>query len=356
MKAIILLISLTTIFCTSPLLKVENGQSLSEYELLELFEDSTEIENYFSQAHFETFKKNVEKIIEHNSNPRKTYTQGVNKFTFMTDEEFEGFYLGASQNCSATKKSNIQFKKFAPPSYWDWRNVSNVSYVSPVKNQGKCGSCWTFSTTGAIESHYSLLRNVTPPNLSEQQLVDCAQAFDNFGCRGGLPSHAFEYIKYNGGLEFESNYTYQAKDGVCKFNSSLPNIKVNSGAVNITMGDEVELRDALFEFGPISITYQVVSDFRNYKSGIYESTVCRNGTMDVNHAVLAVGYGRLNGTDYWIVKNSWGAEWGDQGYFKIKRGVNMCGVAVCNSFPNLNSTHHHNHFTTSSSGFLKYIQ
>ncbi len=340
----ILLLSVSAIFCLSTIDKVDNGIKLSFDEMLDLYiELSQKSEDkklnflQINQERFQIFAKNVEEIIAHNANTEKTYTKGVNKFTDLTDEEFMKFYVASSQNCSATLDSNIPFKyKSAVPIEWDWRNFS---VVSPVKNQRKCGSCWTFSSTGAIESHYSILNRVTPPDLSEQQLVDCAGDFDNHGCHGGLPSHAFEYIRYNSGLEFESTYPYEAKDKVCRFNRTSPVIRVPWGSYNITMGNEVELREAVFEFGPVSITYQVVSDFRHYKKGVYESKECKNSTLDVNHAVLAVGYGvernGTNTTDYWVVKNSWGADWGDHGYFKIKRGVNMCGVAVCNSFPKM---------------------
>lgn len=103
--------------------------------------------------------------------------------------------------------------------------------------------------------------------------------------------------------------------------------------MNITQGDEVSMKNAIFSNGPVSIAFEVVDGFRDYMSGVYTSTTCKNSPSDVNHAVLAVGYGSLDGVDYWLVKNSWGADWGDEGFFKIQRGVNMCGVAVCNSFP-----------------------
>jgi cathepsin H len=112
-------------------------------------------------------------------------------------------------------------------------------------------------------------------------------------------------------------------------------LKVWGGSVNITEGDEGELKGAIYHHGPVSIAFQVVNGFKDYTTGVYTSDVCKNSTNDVNHAVVAVGFGTcpVTGMDYWIVKNSWGATWGDQGYFKIERGVNMCGVAVCNSFP-----------------------
>jgi len=216
------------------------------------------------------------------------------------------------------------------PASWDWREHDGVS---PVKNQGHCGSCWTFSTVGALEAH-ELLKYGSFVPLAEQQLVDCAGDFDNHGCEGGLPSHAFEYITVQShGISTEDAYPYKGTDEKCTVNPDTFHLNVQGGAVNITEGDEVELAQALYEHGPVSVAFEVVGDFRDYTTGVYSSTVCKNSTNDVNHAVLAVGYGTEGGKDYWVVKNSWGADWGDKGYFKIERGVNMCGIAVCNSYP-----------------------
>ena len=206
-----------------------------------------------------------------------------------------------------------------------------MGVVSPVKNQGKCGSCWTFSTVGCLEAHY-LLKYGQFRNLSEQQLVDCAGDYDNHGCSGGLPSHAFEYIKDNGGITTEDKYPYKAVDQTCGVKEADKVVGVRGGAVNISLS-EGDLKQAIFQNGPVSVAFQVVGDFRDYRTGVYVSNTCKNGPDDVNHAVLAVGYGTENGTDYWIIKNSWGASWGDQGFFKMQRGVNMCGIQNCNSFP-----------------------
>jgi len=169
--------------------------------------------------------------------------------------------------------------------------------------------------------------------LSEQQLVDCADAYDNHGCSGGLPSHAFEYVASTPGISTEAQYPYLAVNGTCYYNSTMASVAVVGGSVNITVGDENELLKAVFLNGPVSIAYEVVSDFRDYKTGVYHSTICNNTADDVNHAVLAVGFGHQDGMDYWIVKNSWGTAWGDNGFFKIQRGVNMCGISNCNSYP-----------------------
>lgn len=125
----------------------------------------------------------------------------------MTEEEFmEHFNFKTEQHCSATNRKSFGSLNANIPKEWDWRSLG---VVSPVKNQGKCGSCWTFSTIGALESHF-LLKYGQFRNLSEQQLVDCAGDYDNHGCKGGLPSHAFEYIKDNGGISLETNYPYLA--------------------------------------------------------------------------------------------------------------------------------------------------
>jgi cathepsin H len=288
---------------------------------------------------FRIFSVNLNSINRHNANPNKTWTQECNEFCAMTWDEFKEYYnmdsTSAPQHCSATAESTVGQKKIGKrqnlPQHVDWREKK---VVTPVKNQGSCGSCWTFSTTGCLESHWALKTGVLP-SLAEQQLVDCAGAFDNHGCKGGLPSHAFEYIRYAGGIMSEDGYPYTARDGTCKFNPRYVVAKT-TGSNNITEGDEGGMEDAVANVGPVSIAYQVVSDFRFYKEGVYQSTNCKQGPMDVNHAVLAVGYDTTSaGVPYWIVKNSWGASWGMNGYFWIIRGKNACGLAVCSSYPKL---------------------
>ncbi|KAF5184807.1 Cysteine protease [Thalictrum thalictroides] len=256
------------------------------------------------------------------------YKLALNEFADMSWEEFQQQKLGASQNCSATTNGNHKLTDAILPPVKDWREDG---IVSPVKAQGGCGSCWTFSTTGALEAAYKQAYGESI-SLSEQQLVDCAGAFNNFGCHGGLPSQAFEYIKYNGGLETESEYPYTAKDGVCKYSSGNAVVKVFN-SVNITEGAEDELKHAVAFVRPVSVAFQVIHGFRLYNGGVFTSDSCGSTPMDVNHAVLAVGYGVENGIPYWLVKNSWGATWGDNGYFKMEMGKNMCGIATCASYP-----------------------
>ncbi|XVE53984.1 hypothetical protein DITRI_Ditri03aG0046400 [Diplodiscus trichospermus] len=276
---------------------------------------------------FQIFKDNLD-LIKSTNKKRLPYALALNQFADWTWEEFQQHRLGAAQNCSATTKGNHPLTDVVLPESKDWREAG---IVSPVKDQGSCGSCWTFSTTGALEAayHQAFGKGIS---LSEQQLVDCAGAFNNFGCNGGLPSQAFEYIKYNGGLDTEEAYPYTAKDGQCKFSSENIGVQVID-SVNITLGSEDELKHAVALVRPVSVAFQVVTSFRFYKGGVYTSDKCGSTSMDVNHAVLAVGYGVENGIPYWLIKNSWGAEWGDNGYFKMEMGKNMCGVATCASYP-----------------------
>ncbi|OMO91796.1 hypothetical protein COLO4_18094 [Corchorus olitorius] len=276
---------------------------------------------------FSIFKENLD-LIRSTNKKKLSYRLGVNEFADLTWQEFQKHRLGAAQNCSATLKGNHKLTDAVLPDTKDWREAG---IVSPVKNQGSCGSCWTFSTTGALEAayHQAFGKGIS---LSEQQLVDCAGAFNNFGCNGGLPSQAFEYIKYNGGLDTEEAYPYTGKNGVCKFSSENVGVKVFD-SINITLGAEDELKHAVGLVRPVSVAFEVVNSFRLYKDGVYTSDTCGSTPMDVNHAVLAVGYGVENGVPYWLIKNSWGADWGLSGYFKMELGKNMCGVATCASYP-----------------------
>lgn len=307
---------------------------------------STKAEEKFR---FSNFRDSMERIAAHNANSHRTWTRGINQFSDLSEGEFKSTLM-SEQTCSAThgKRAPLIGGEMLPV-HVDWRERDGI--VSEVKNQGKCGSCWTFSSTGCLEAHVALKYGSWHRSLlSEQQLVDCAQAFDNDGCRGGLPSHAFEYIRYAGGLDSELNYQYTALDGECTFNASasppvspfLPRsagigVQVPGGSINITVGDENALKFHLATTGPVSIAYQVAPDFRDYESGVYTSTLCNNTPQDVNHAVLAVGYGSDpdTGLDYWLVKNSWDYTFGQEGYFKIEAFKNMCGVADCMSYPDL---------------------
>lgn len=177
--------------------------------------------------------------------------------------------MNAEQNCSATRSSPLTGDGVsAAPETWNWVNKGGVS---PVKDQGQCGSCWTFSTVGCLESAH-LINFGYLTTYSEQQLVDCAGDFDNYGCNGGLPSHAFEYVHYTGGISTEDAYPYFAEDRPCTVDPTTFKLSVGI-SMNITALDEVELKDAVYQ-QPVSVAFQVADDFSSYTSGVYTSTTC----------------------------------------------------------------------------------
>ncbi|KAL3744664.1 hypothetical protein ACJRO7_013865 [Eucalyptus globulus] len=276
---------------------------------------------------FDNYRENL-KLIRSTNQKGLPYTLAVNQYADWSWEEFKTYRLGASQSCSATTKGSHKLADDVLPETKDWRKEG---IVSPVKDQGTCGSCWSFSATGALEAAYHQ-KHGKGISLSEQQLVDCATAFNNFKCAGGLPSQAFEYIKYNGGLETEEAYPYTAQNGTCKFSARRVAVQVVD-SVNISMGAEDELKHAVAMVRPVSVAFQAQHDFQHYNTGVYTSDTCGSTSMDVNHAVLAVGYGVENGVPYWLIKNSWGEIWGDKGYAKVEMGKNMCGIATCASYP-----------------------
>ncbi|KAF8034019.1 hypothetical protein BT93_C0333 [Corymbia citriodora subsp. variegata] len=276
---------------------------------------------------FENYRENL-RLIRSTNQKGLPYTLAINQYADWSWEEFKMQRLEASQNCYATTKGNHKLTDDVLPKTKDWREEG---IVSPIKDQGDCGSCWCFSATGALEAayHQAYGKGIS---LSEQQLVDCSTAFNNFGCSGGWPSQAFEYIKYNGGLETEDAYPYTAQNGSCKFSAGNVGVQVLN-YVNITMGAEDELKHAVAMVRPVSVAFQIARGFEFYKSGVFTSDSCGSTPWDLNHAVLAVGYGVENGVPYWLIKNSWGKNWGDNGYFKMEMGKNMCGVATCATYP-----------------------
>ena len=212
------------------------------------------------------------------------------------------------------------------PSSVDWRPKG---YVTPVKNQGQCGSCWAFSTTGALEGqHFNSTGKLV--SLSEQNLVDCSKG--NYGCQGGWPYVADEYIMNNKGIDTEESYPYKAEDEACRFSASSIGATM-SNYVKIREGSETDLTQAAAEVGPISVCIDAAhSSFQNYQSGVYYEPACSSTNTD--HCVLVVGYGASGSQDYYIVKNSWGTSWGMDGYIYMSRNRgNNCAIASYATYP-----------------------
>jgi C1A family cysteine protease len=279
---------------------------------------------------FEIFKENVIEIHNHNKNENKTFTLAINQFTDLSREEFVHYYVSGLNNyqsygCSVyTSPSNVLL-----PSSVDWRQKGAVS---SVKDQGQCGSCWTFSSTGAIEGAWAISKGKLL-DLAEQQLVDCAQGvkYGSHGCNGGQMEGAFKYVIENGQCS-ESSYPYTAKDGTCQ--QCQKSVSMSS-CYDVKPNDQLSLKSALSR-QPVSVAIEADSFyFQSYSSGVLTSDKC--GTK-LDHGVLAVGYGTENGNDYWLVKNSWGTSWGDNGYVKIGRSDStndpgICGIAMQPSYP-----------------------
>jgi len=283
----------------------------------------------------EIFSQNLKKIEIHNylhAKGKKSYTLGVNEYADMEHSEFVKIMNGLKPRNPDMKTDSATYLSpsipVSLPDQVDWRTKG---YVTPVKNQGQCGSCWSFSTTGALEGQ-NFKKTGTLTSLSEQNLVDCSVAWGNNGCEGGLMDYAFQYIKDNRGIDTEESYPYQAVEGKCHYKKADKGAS-DVGFVDCTSGDESALKEASATVGPISIAIDAShQSFQLYSGGVYDEPECSSSQLD--HGVLLVGYGTDGMSDYWLVKNSWGATWGDEGYVKMTRNKdNQCGVATQASYP-----------------------
>jgi len=278
------------------------------------------------------WEQNLELIQEHNllhDEGVHDFSIGINEYSDLTFEEYQSTLLGYKMS-NATRRgatflapNNIQV-----PTTVDWRQEG---YVTPIKNQLQCGSCWAFSSTGSLEGQ-TFKKTGKLVSLSEQNLVDCSTAEGNHGCNGGLMDFAFTYIKKNDGIDTEDSYPYEAKNDVCRFRSSDVGA-TDVGYVDIPHYDEEALMQAVATVGPISVAIDAGhSSFQMYRSGVYYEPKCSSTKLD--HGVLAVGYGTYQGQDYWLVKNSWGESWGMNGYIMMARNQNNhCGIATQASYP-----------------------
>jgi cathepsin L len=281
------------------------------------------------------WEANIEIIRKHNLEADlglHTYTLGMNKYGDMTIKEFvkqmNGLDLSLNLSFVGTCDQYRAPANFKLPDSVDWRTQG---YVTPIKDQGQCGSCWAFSTTGSLEGqHFAKTKSLV--SISEQNLVDCSTKYGNFGCRGGLMDNAFKYIKENMGIDTEMSYPYTAMDGTCKFDAKNVGA-TDTGCVDIKQNSEMDLQSAIATIGPVSVAIDAAhSSFQLYKSGVYNEPACSPTQLD--HGVLAVGYGTDGGKDYYIVKNSWGTSWGNHGYIWMTRNKNnQCGIATLSSYP-----------------------
>jgi len=272
------------------------------------------------------FEDNIARIQAHNQlylSGLESYSLAMNQFTDMLPEEV----VGNSFEFENTEPDAVYVPSGKSLEAVDWRETAGV--VTPVKDQGMCGSCWAFSTTGSLEGQMMLKKN-TSVSLSESQMVDCSH--ENYGCNGGLMSLAFRYIKNAGGLESEQSYPYVPRRQSCKFDKSKVVAQV-SGYTQIRGGED-HLLDAIAQVGPVSVAVAVNRNFQLYHGGVFNDRYC---THRLNHAILAVGYGHDEalGLDFIIVKNSWGGRWGESGYIRMAAHKDMCGIADMAGYPML---------------------
>jgi len=249
-----------------------------------------------------------------------TFQVGINDFTAMTPAEYRSLLGHRQMNNIITRKAEV--KGNAPESV-DWRDSG---IVNPVKNQAQCGSCWAFSVIQAQESKWAKEKGQLI-SLSEQNLVDCVTSC--YGCNGGDEYISFDYvIKHQGGLFMkEEDYPYTGRDGKCKFDKTKGVCPVKAW-MRPTQGNEDELAEGCATMGVVSIAIDAGQwSFQAYSHGIYDEPRCSSTRLD--HAVGLVGYGVDNGVKFWLVRNSWGANWGEKGYIRMIRGKkNQCGVAT----------------------------
>jgi len=288
---------------------------------------------------FGIFVDNLQKIAMWNTNSNDARLR-PNQFADLTNEEFVQYVHGKNGRCFAGtdrpkytiggKDKSVKVNRLSEdPASVDW---TTKGVVTPVKNQGDCGSCWSFSTTGSLECNYAIATGELN-SLSEQQLMDCSYAEGNLGCDGGTMDAAFKYVIKEGGLCLESAYPYTAKDGTCNVNCKLYDKMGNY--TDVKKDDEQALEDATAK-GCVSVAIEANQfAFQYYSSGVLTGTC---GTS-LDHGVLVVGYGTLDGQSYWKVKNSWGTSWGEEGYVLICKDCSAngnegeCGIYEEPSYP-----------------------
>ena len=321
-----------------------------ETEILEFSDDDHDWTHFFDfqekfnkryetldevEMRFQIFSYNLHNIITHNLDNKRNFTMGINQFSDLTSNEFEGLYLGGLNIESGSYGCKL-FSSDASdaPVSIDWRNKNAVT---SVKDQGQCGSCWAFSSTGAVEGAWAISKNQLL-DLSEEQLVECATglSYGSRGCNGGQMEGAFKYVIEHGQCSL-SSYPYNSGNGnssSCKETSCSPIVRISSCS-DVVPCDQTSLKAAVAR-QPVSVAISADTRlFQSYSSGIITSPYCYTS---LDHGVLIVGYGSENGIDYWLVKNSWGESWGENGYVKIARSDDkndpgICGIAMNPSFP-----------------------
>jgi len=277
------------------------------------------------------FEAMLHQVIEHNRQEDKTWFATINEFSDLTAAEFKAFVKGRLPHTQSWGGMKEEFKSTVDlaslPDSVDWRTKKGV--VTKVKNQGQCGGCWAFSSTESLESHLAIATGQPAPVLSVQQILDCTpnpqQCGGHGGCEGATQPLAFNYTSTIG-LATEYDYPYEEQTDSCR-DSHMHPVAINQGYVELATNDYTALITAVATKGPVSISIAASSfSFQMYGGGVGG---CGKGDYDMDHAVQLVGYGTDNGKDYWLVRNSWGKSWGEDGYIRMHRygeGKEPCGM------------------------------
>ncbi|KAL5797432.1 hypothetical protein ACOSQ2_002252 [Xanthoceras sorbifolium] len=327
-SAVLLILAVAATQVTSRKLQEVSMSERHEQWLLKygkVYENAEEKERRFN-----IFKYNVEFIESFNAAENKPYKLSINEFADQTNDEFKASRNGYRRvnGMSSKKETPFRYENVAAvPATMDWRKKGAVT---PIKNQGQCGSCWAFSTVAATEGINQLTTGKLI-SLSEQELVSCDTKGVDQGCEGGLMEDGF--FK-NHGINSEANYPYEAVDGTCNAKKEASHAAKITGYETVPANSESALLKAVAH-QPISVSIDAGgSSFQFYSSGVFTGDC---GT-ELDHGVTAVGYGTTSdGTKYWLVKNSWGTSWGEEGYIRMQRDIDakegLCGIAMDSSYP-----------------------
>ncbi len=321
-KGLVLLLAITATIC-SELRGVANDDLLfKEFnQFLLKYNKSYSSKEEFN-ARFQIFKNNFVRLNTYKGTRKSTHKVGITKFFDMTPQEFRRQYTNLKLSVLELVRSKatlIRVEKKALADSVDWRSQGAVVNV---KDQGQCGSCWAFSTVANIESQ-NFIKHGNLIALSEQQLVDCDDNGDQ-GCNGGLMENAFEYLTNNGGIMLQKDYPYTARNGKCKFSKAKVAVTLN-GFNKLDSTDEDEIATFLASNGPLSIAVNA-DPLQYYDSGVIDVDESECDPQGLDHGVTLVGYGVSGSQKFWIVRNSWGTNWGEKGYFRIVRGTGACGI------------------------------